>query len=320
MNSSINQSIEFTKKKSGVFNNRKIKYMINNYQLYIFLLPTIIYFIIFKYVPMYGLQIAFKKYSPVKGFTGSPWIGFEHFQRYLNSADFWLLMKNTLGISLYALVVGFPLPIILALLLNQMGGTRYKRVIQTVVYAPHFISTVVVVGMIMVFLSPSTGVVNVIIKQMGFEPIFFMGEPQYFKTIYVLSGIWQSTGWNSVIYLASLAGINPELYESAVVDGASKFRRILHIDIPGIMPTAITLLILNSGQLLSVGFEKAYLMQNSLNRITGEIIQTYVYKQGLIQGNFSYAAAIGLFDAVINLSILLLVNYLSKKYSETSLL
>lgn len=316
----ISTTVSSVKRKNVSDLNKKIKFIINNYQLYLLALPAVIYFVVFRYIPMYGVQIAFKNFSPVKGFLGSPLVGFQHFERYFSSADFWILIKNTLGISLYSLAVGFPLPIVLALLLNQMESKGYKRFIQTVVYAPHFISTVVIVGMIMVFLSPRHGIVNLFIKQLGFEPIFFMGKPEYFKTIYVLSGVWQSTGWNSVIYLAALAGINPELYESAVVDGANKLQRMLHIDIPGIMPTAIVLLILNSGQLLSVGFEKAFLMQNSLNRMTSEIIQTYVYKQGLLQGNFSYAAAIGLFDSVVNLTILLIVNKLSKKYSDTSLL
>lgn len=297
-----------------------IRFIITNYQLYLLLLPAVIYFVLFRYVPMYGVQIAFKNYSPTGGFLGSPFVGLKHFERFFHSPDFWLLIKNTLGISLYNLAVGFPLPIILALLLNQMGNLRYKRFIQTIVYAPHFISTVVIVGMILVFLSPGNGVVNLLLKQMGFEPVFFLGKPEYFKSIYVLSDLWQNAGWNSVIYIAALAGINPELYESAVMDGANKFHRVMHIDIPGIMPTAIILLILNSGQLLSVGFEKAFLMQNSLNRVTSEIIQTYVYKQGLLQSQFSYASAIGLFNAVINLVILLIVNKLSKMYSETSLL
>ncbi len=309
-------------KKNNIISGwqQNLHFIKKNYQLYLLVLPAVIYFIIFKYIPLYGIQIAFKNFSPVKGFWGSPFVGLAHFERYFNSADFWMLIKNTLGISFYSLALGFPLPIILALLLNQMDSRRYRSVFQTVVYAPHFISLVVIVGMIQVFLAPQTGIANLIIKEMGFEPIFFMGKPEYFKSIYVVSGLWQNVGWDSVIYLAALAGINPELYESAMVDGANKLHRILHIDIPGIMPTAIILLILNSGQLLSVGFEKAYLMQNSLNRMTSEIIQTYVYKQGLLQGQFSYATAIGLFDAVVNLMILLIVNKLSKTYSESSLL
>jgi len=268
---------------------------------------------------MYGIQIAFKDYIVTKGFTGSPWVGFKHFERFFNTPDFWMLIKNTLGISLYSLIAGFPLPIIVSLLLNQMPSKGYKRFIQTTIYAPHFISTVVIVGVVLIFLSPRTGIINQIITLLGGEPIFFMGKPEYFKSIYVLSGIWQNTGWGTIVYLAALANINPELYESSTVDGANRWQKILHIDLPGILPTAIIMLILNSGNILSVGFEKIYLMQNSLNRTTSEVISTYVYKIGLINVQYSYSTAIEMFNAVTNLIILLIVNRLAKSFSETSL-
>jgi len=294
--------------------------MVRNYHLYLLLLPALLYFIIFKYGPMYGCVIAFKDYSPAKGILGSDFIGMKHFIRFYHSADFWRIIKNTFILNFYTLSVTFPIPIIFALVLNQIGKLRYKKFVQTVFYVPHFISYVVIAGMVIVFLSPRSGVVNLIIKQLGFDSIFFMGKPQYFKTIYVFSEIWQNTGWSSVVFIAALTGVNPELYESAVVDGASRLQRIIYIDLPGIMPTAIVMLILKSGLIMQLGFEKVLLMQNSLNITSSEIIQTYVYKQGLQMGNFSYAAAIGLFDALINLSIVFVVNSLAKKYSETSLL
>lgn len=290
-----------------------------NYQLYILLVPTILYFVVFKYIPMYGIQIAFKDYMVTKGVLGSPWVGFKHFTRFFNSADFLLVLKNTIGISLYGLVVGFPLPIIIALMLNQLTSKRYKKFVQTIIYAPHFISTVVLVGMMLIFLSPRYGIVNKLIQVFGGESIFFMGKREYFKSIFVLSGVWQNTGWGTIIYLAALAGISPDLHEAAIVDGANKWQRIRYIDIPGILPTAITLLILNAGSMLSVGFEKVFLMQNSINRTTSEVISTYVYKQGLLSSQFSYSTAVGLFDALINLIILISVNKLARKFSETSL-
>nr|WP_284646661.1 ABC transporter permease subunit [Paenibacillus chinjuensis] len=293
--------------------------MKRNYQLYLFVLPMIVYFIVFRYFPMYGVQIAFKDFNPVSGIWGSEWIGFEHFERFFNSSEFALILKNTILINVYNLFLGFPLPIILAIMLNQVINLRFKKTVQTVIYAPHFISTVVIVGMLQVFLSPRSGVVNTLISKLGIEPVFFMARPELFKAIYVLSEIWQNAGWGTIIYIAALASISPELHESAVVDGASKLQRIRHIDIPGIMPTAIILLILESGRMLSLGFEKVFLMQNNLNREASEVISTYVYKVGLTQADFSYATAIGLFEAVVSLVILLSVNTLAKKVSDTSL-
>ena len=236
-----------------------------NYGLYILIFPTILYYVIFHYYPMYGVQIAFKDFIFVKGITGSPWVGFTHFERFFRSFQFWTLIRNTLGLSLYQLAAGFPAPIILALLLNYATNHKYKRLVQTITYAPHFISTVVLVGIVYIFLSPRTGIINNVIKLLGGEPVFFLAKPQWFKTLYVVSGIWQNCGWNAIIYLSALAGISPELHDSGIVDGANKLQRIWHIDLPGIMPTAIILLIMNLGKVMDVGFEKAYLMQNSLN-------------------------------------------------------
>lgn len=309
-------------KNKSIHSYSKSKVLIRmkkNYQLYIFLLPMIAYFIIFRYVPMYGIQIAFRDYIPTKGFLGSPWVGLEHFKRFFNSSEIVLIIKNTLLLNIYNLIAGFPIPIILALLLNQTRNLRFKKVVQTVIYAPHFISTVVIVGMIQIFLSPRTGVINAIIQTLGMEPIFFMAKPELFKSIYVISDIWQSAGWGTIIYIAALTSVSPELHESAVVDGASKWQRIIHIDIPSIMPTAITMLILNSGRMLTLGFEKVYLMQNNLNRSAAEVISTYVYKVGINQANYSYSTAIGMFEGIVSLIIILIVNKIAQKVSETSL-
>lgn len=299
---------------------KKLKRMRRNYQLYIFLLPMIIYFILFRYVPMYGIQIAFRDFYPIKGFLGSPWVGLEHFQRFFRSTDLVMILKNTIVLNLYNLIVGFPIPIILALMINQTVNLRFKKLVQTTLYAPHFISVVVIVGMLQVFLSPRSGIINTLLSFVGVEPIFFMAKPEMFKSIYVISDIWQTAGWSSIIYIAALAGISPELHESALVDGATKMQRIWFIDIPGIMPTAIILLILNSGRMLSVGFEKVYLMQNSLNRTASEVLSTYVYKVGITQADYSYATAVGLFEAIVSLVIILSVNKIANKVSETSLL
>ncbi|MEK3885664.1 ABC transporter permease subunit [Paenibacillus sp. PL2-23] len=293
--------------------------VIRNYELYLFLLPAIIYFIVFQYAPMYGVQIAFREFIASKGIWDSPWVGFTHFERFFNSYQFWPVIKNTIGISLYELAVKFPIPIITALLLNQLVFTRYKRFIQTITYAPHFISAVVIAGMIYLFLSPRNGLVNQLLAAFGLEKIFFLAEASWFKSIFIFSGVWQETGWSMIIYLAALTAVNPELHEAAVMDGASKIKRIFHVDIPSIMPTIMILLILNIGSFMTVGFEKVYLLQNSLNQPASEIIQTYVYKTGLLGAQFSYSAAIGLFNSVVNCMLLLLFNYVAKRIGQTSL-
>ena len=289
------------------------------YELYLFVLPALVYFVIFRYYPMYGVQIAFRDFSGSKGFLGSPWVGLKHFRRFFNSFQFWIVLRNTLGLSLYQLIAGFPIPIMLALSLNQVPRQRFKKVVQTVTYAPHFISVVTLVGMVLIFLSPSSGLIPKIIALFGIETPLLMGRPEWFKTIYVLSGIWQNVGWSAIIYLAALAGISPELHEAAIVDGATKLQRIRHIDIPGIMPTAVVLLILNMGQIMSVGFEKAFLMQNNANLDSSEIIATYVYKVGLLGGQYSFSTAVGLFNSVINLVLVVAVNRLARSLSGTSL-
>ena len=304
-------------RRSGIFNNRKA--IQRNWDLYLLILPVVIYFIIFKYWPMYGVQISFKNYIATHGIWGSPWVGWKHFARFFRSYHFWPLIKNTVGISIYELVIGFPIPIILALMMNEIRNIKFKKTLQMVTYAPHFLSTVVLVGMLTSMLSPKSGIVNELIKILGKKPIYFMGEAKCFKSIYVWSGIWQHAGWNSIIYMAALAGINIQLYEAAIVDGATKAQRMWHITLPGILPTAITLLILNTGKIMSIGFEKVFLMQNGLNLTSSEVISTYVYKAGLIGAEYSFSAAVGLFNSIINFVLLITVNKLSQKIAKTSL-
>ena len=285
---------------------------------YVFLLPAVIYLIIFSYYPMYGVQIAFKNYKGYLGIEGSKWVGFLHFENFLNNDGFWRYFSNTLGISIYSLIAGFPLPILLALLLNEVNA-RFSKVSRTIFYAPHFISTVVLVGMMNIMFSPSVGVVNQLIKAMGGESYYFLGEPAAFQHLYVWSGVWQSTGWGAVIYLAALASVSPELHEAATIDGASRIQRIIHINLPAIAPTIIIMLIMRTGSLVSVGYEKVYLLQNPLNQEVSEVISTYVYKQGVLKPNQSYSTAVGLFNSAINMILLLTTNFISRKFSETSL-
>lgn len=287
--------------------------------IWLFLLPTLIYFLVFVYFPMYGAQIAFKDFIPVKGIQGSPWVGFKHFTRFFSSPYFSEILGNTLILSIYSLVVGFPLPIAFALMLNYQKNLKFKKIVQTASYAPHFISVVVVCGMILLFTSPSSGIINTLIKALGGEPIHFMGKAKYFRHIYVWTGIWQDLGWSAIIYIGALAGVSPELHEAAMVDGATIWQRIWHIDIPGILPTIIILLIMNAGSILGVGFEKTYLLQNDMNTKYSEVISTYVYKTGLSKAQYSYGSAIGLFNSTVNFLILTVVNSIANRVGSTSL-
>lgn len=278
---------------------------------YLLLLPAVIYVLIFNYAPMYGLQIAFKQYRVSLGVGGSKWIGLRNFTDFFSSHSFPQLMKNTFILSFYQIFVGFPIPIIVALVLNELRP-KFKKVTQTVLYAPHFISTVVLVGIMTTMLSPSQGVVNTILEYFGFERIYFMGDPKYFRHLYVWSGVWQGMGWGAIVYLAALSGVDPALHEAAEIDGASRLQRIIHINIPAILPTIIIMLILRMGQVASVGYEKVYLMQNDMNVQTAEVISTFVYKRGLINNNYSFSTAVGLFNNVINVSMVLISNKISK--------
>ena len=293
----------------------------SDYQLYLILLLPLTWLIAFKYAPMYGVQLAFKKFISTKGIWGSPWVGWDNFDKFFHSYLFERLVSNTLGISLYELVAGFPVPIIIALALHVTMRGLFRKTVQYTIYLPHFISTVVMVGIILQFLSPKIGIVNMALQWLGMEAVDFMGTPAYFKSIFVWSGIWQNAGWGTIIYLATLAGVDQSLHEAATVDGASRLRRVLHIDIPAIAPTMIVLLILQTGHIMNVGFEKVLLLQNPINLQASEVISTYVYKIGLASAaaDFSFSTTIGLFNSAVNLVLLLIVNQIARKGSETSL-
>lgn len=293
--------------------------MLFHWQYYLLILPPLAVLIIFSYGPMYGVQIAFKDYVIRQGIWGSKWIGLTHFENFLTTYNFVRLIKNTAGLSSYSLAAGFPIPIILAIMLNECANVPFKRTVQMLTYAPHFISTVIVVSMLMLFISPRSGMINNFIVLLGGQEKDYIGMPAYFKSLYVWSGVWQSMGFNSIIYLAALSGLDPQLHEAAIMDGASKIKRIWHIDLPGISPTIIILLILSSGNIMSVGFEKVYLMQNTLNMSVSDVIATYVYRIGLQNAQYSFSSAVGLFDSVVNAILLIIVNTISRRFSETSL-
>lgn len=293
--------------------------MRQNYQIYLMLLPCIAFFVIFAYIPMYGVQIAFKDYNTGAGIWGSSWVGLKYFKSFIMTPQFHQVLKNTLFLSIYSLIIGFPLPIILALLLNEIPFLKYKKVIQTVTYAPHFISTVVMVAMVTLFLSPSAGFVNKFIEAGGGKAINFMAKGNYFSHIYVWSGIWQHMGWSSIIYVAGLANIDANLHEAAMIDGASRMQRIIHINLPGITPMIVIQLILTVGGILSSDFEKVLLMQNPSIMQYADVLATYTYRIGIIGGKFSLSAAIGLFSSVVNFIMIVITNFICSKVGETSL-
>lgn len=295
------------------------KKLIHSWRLYVLLIPAILYFVIFCYYPMYGVQIAFRDYMAKKGIWGSNWVGLKHFKYLLNMPMFSTLMSNTIVLSLMTLALTFPMPILLALLLNEARSKTYKKLVQNLTYAPNFISTVVLVGMIQLFTVPSTGVINNLIEMLGGERISFMTSPVWFRWLYSLSAVWQTTGWNSILYLAALSGIDPTLYEAAQIDGASRFQRLIYINLPSLVPTIIILLIMNIGSVMNVGFEKVYLMQNSINAESSEVIATYVYKIGLINGKLSFSSAVGLFNSLINFGLLVVTNAIARRAGEVSL-
>lgn len=287
--------------------------------LLLIVLPVVIHYLIFVYYPMYGNIIAFKDYSPVLGINGSEWVGFEYFLQFFRSPYFWRVLRNTLLISCYSILWGFPIPIIFALMTNDLRNGIFKRVVQAVSYIPYFISTVIICGMLVNFLSPSNGIVNTIIELFGGKPINFLMEPGWFRTVFIASGIWQGFGWSSIIYLAALTGINPELYEAATMDGASKLQQVIHVSVPCILPTIIVTFIMQIGTLMSVGYEKLILLYNPVTLDVADVISSYVYRTGLVEGNYSFGSAVGLFNSVINLLLVFLANRISKKASEVSL-
>ena len=283
-----------------------------NWQLYLLLLIPVVLTLIYKYIPMYGIQIAFRNYKASRGITGSEWVGLEWFERFFTAPTCGRMISNTILLSLFSLLFGFPVPIILSLCINQVRFPRYKRVVQTVLYAPHFISTMIVCGMIRIFLSPSGGLINLIFG----TSIDFLTEASAFRPIYIISGIWQDAGWGCIIYLATLSNVDTSLYEAAKVDGATVFQRILNVDIPALLPMAILNLIMSAGSLMNVGFEKVWLLQTDLNKATSDVIAVYVYQQGIENAKYSYSTAVGLFNTAVNLILLIVVNYISKKTSE----
>jgi putative aldouronate transport system permease protein len=288
--------------------------------IYLMILPIVIYYAIFRYLPMAWLSISFYDYKILRGISGSRFVGFQNFRTFFDNPDFMKLIYNTLILNIYSLAFCFTAPIIFALLLNEIRARKFKRAIQTISYLPHFLSMVVVVGMIYILLSPTMGSINTFIKSMGFKAVNFLQEPQYFRSIYIISGMWQGIGWGSIVYLSAITSIDQEMYEAAMVDGATRFKQVWHITIPSLQNTIIIMLILQIGSLMSVGFEKVYLLQQPTNISVSEVLSTYVYKLGIGNGNYSLATAVGLFNSVISLTLVLFSNYISKKYSETSVI
>ena len=291
-----------------------------NWQLYVFIAPAFIYVLIFNYFPMYGVQLAFKDLSIRAGITASPWATpiFKHFTMFFESQKFMTVMRNTVFLNLYGLIAGFPFPIILAILLNELKSMKYRKVVQNVTYAPYFISTVVMVGVLKLFFA-NNGIINQLIALLGIEPVQFLNKGSLFSHLYIWSGIWQNIGYNSIIYFAALSGVSPELHEAAIIDGASKLNRVWHINLPHIRPTIVILLILNCAYLMNIGFEKIYLMQNAINIEQSEVFSTYVYQLLMKQGNYGLGAAVGLFQNVVNIVIMVSVNWVAGKISETTL-
>jgi len=312
-------TISKTKIKNRFRNTAKL--MRQNAGLYLLIMLPLIYLALFHYAPIYGITIAFKNFKPVYGITGSPWIGLYHFKRFFSQTRFWTILRNTFVLSTYSLLAGFPLPIIFAIMLNSCRFNKLKKMAQTISYAPHFISTVVFVGLINIFFSPTLGLISQIFNKLGIieGPLMTLLQKEAFPHLYVWSGVWKDLGWNSIVYLAALTGVDPNLHEAAVVDGANKFQRVWHIDIPSITPTIVTILILNCGSVLNLGFEKVFLMQNQMNAEVSEVISTYVYKAGLVNIQYSYSAAIGLCNSVVNFILLMTVDRIAKMIGQHGL-
>ncbi len=303
--------------KVSLWNKIKRDFKINKY-VYLMAVPMIVFFVLFSYIPMYGVIIAFKNFSPKLGILGSPWVGFKYFENFFHSMYFARTVKNTALLSFYSLLWGFPAAIILALLLNEIRREKFKRTVQTVTYLPHFISLVVICGMIVDFTS-TDGLINSILSSFGVEPVNWLTKPEWFRTIYISSGVWQSIGWDSIIYLAALSGIDPTLYEAATVDGAGRWKQLINVTLPGIAPTIVIMLILNIGGLMSVGSEKIILLYNPMTWETSDVISSYVYRKGLIGSDYSFSTAVGLLESAIGFILLMAANKFSKKISETSL-
>lgn len=287
-----------------------------HWDLYLLMLPGILYFIIYKYLPMAGIVIAFQDYGVFSGIRGSEWVGLEHFRNMFTDSEFYEIFRNTLVISLYKLFWGFPGPIILAIMLNEIRSIVYKRSIQTLIYLPHFLSWVIIGGVLINLLSPTTGMVNEVLKWFGFEPIFFLTSPNWFRSILIVSDLWKEVGWGAIIYLAAIAGIDPQLYEAAIMDGAGKWKQILHITLPSMMSTIVIMLLLRLGSILDVGFEQIFVLYNPLVYDVADVIQTYVYRMGITQAEFSYTTAVGLFESVVGLLLVITANRAVKKIGQ----
>lgn len=303
------------------FKVRNTRSFAENWQLYLLLLPTLIYFLVFRYLPMVGAQIAFRDYLPSLGYWGSKWVGLKHFERFFSSYYAERMIINTVVLSFGTLILSFPAPVLIALVLNEVRNTHVKKFAQTVTYAPHFLSMVVVVGLVTSMTNINYGLINILLKKLGIieQSINFMTKAEWFRPLYIISSIWQESGWNAVVYMAALASVDVQLYEAARVDGAGRLRCIWHVTLPCIAPAMITMLILNCGKVMNVGYEKVLLMQNDLNKATSDVITTHVYQQGIQKGQYSYSTAVNLFNSVINLVLVMAVNAVSKKVSETSL-
>lgn len=297
----------------------RLRWLKNDWQLYSLLLLPLVYYFLFHYMPMYGTLIAFKKYSPRKGIWGSDWIGLKNFVKFLSDPYFYKLVRNTLLINLYSLIFAFPASIVFALLLNEIKGRRYKKLVQTVSYLPHFISTVVVCGLITNFLRTNDGIINQFLALLGLERVPFLTKAEYFRTIYVVSGIWQHLGWDAIIYIAALTGINEELYEAARIEGANRLQRAIHVTLPGIAPTITIMLIMRVGNLMNLGYEKILLLYSGVTYETADVISTYVYRRGLLGADFGYGTAVGLFQSVVAMVLIVGANALGKRISDTSL-
>jgi putative aldouronate transport system permease protein len=306
-------------RKDGNFLQRAMFHIWQDRFLWALVLPGLVYFVIFCYVPLGGIVIAFKDYRPRLGIWASPWVGFRYFKEFFNSPYFYRLLRNTIVINVYNLLWGFPVPMVFALLLNEVRAGLFKRTVQTVSYMPHFLSTVVIVGLIQSFLNPYEGIFNILLNKMGNESITFLNQPKYFRTIYVASGIWQSFGYNSIIYLSAISAVDPQMYEAARIDGASRMQIMTRITLPCIMPTAIILLILQFGRMMNIGFEKVNLLQNPATYETSDVISTYVYRKGIQDAQYSFSTAISVFNSAINLMLISVVNFISRRMSDISL-
>mgnify|MGYP005764074313 CR=1 FL=1 len=284
-----------------------------------FMIPGLLFYLIFHYAPMYGTLIAFQDFSPFRGFTQSPWVGFKHFEEFFNSIYFTRLLKNTFLLSFENILFSFPMPIIFALMMNEIKNSRLRSAIQSLSYFPNFISTVVLCGLIKNFLSPSTGIINAIIEALGGSAIDFLSSPGWFRPVYIISGIWQGMGWGSIIYYATLTSVDTSLYEAADIDGAGRFQKIFYISLPALVPTIVTLLLVNLGNMMNIGFEKVMLLYNEATYSTADIISTYVYRSGLIGQQYSFAAAVGLFNSLIGICLIVIFNFLARRFTKTSL-